>query len=278
MRLHCATALIGDQWRHGVVLEVNADGAIVRVETAAPQPADTLVHGVVIPGMPNAHSHAFQRLIAGMTGPRGRRSDSFWSWREAMYGAANRISPEHFTAVAAWVFVEMLKAGYTSCAEFHYLHHQADGRPYAGLAEMSGRLVEAATASGIAMTLLPVLYCRSGFGEPGVRPEQRRFANNVQGYLRLLEQCRSLTSADPRLCLGVAPHSLRAVPGALLQEVLTSWGDRDCPVHIHIAEQPAEVEACRAHLGARPLEWLLEHWISTGVGAWCTRPTSRTAN
>jgi len=260
LKIYCKTMLQSDQWRHGVVLSLSADGVITGIERGTPESADSTINGIVVPGMPNAHSHSFQRLIAGLTGPQGNHTDSFWSWRETMYRTANRISPEQLSAVAQCVFVEMLKAGYTSCAEFHYLHHQPDGAVYTDLAEMSLALTRAASVSGIAMTLLPVLYCSAGFGKNDVADEQRRFANSPDQYLRLLDTCKSAISGMTKIELGIAPHSLRAVPITALHEVLRSVPDRQCPVHIHIAEQPAEVEDCKKHLNARPVEYLLDHF------------------
>lgn len=257
MKIYCKTLLQGEHWRTDAVLSVTDDGVIGAIGQGSPRSADIVLQGVVVPGMPNAHSHSFQRLIAGLTGPQGHQRDSFWSWREAMYRTANRISPVQFGAVAQWVFVEMLRAGFTSCAEFHYLHHQPGGQAYANPAEMSERVIEAATVSGIGLTLLPVLYCSAGFGQDRVSEEQKRFANSPEQYLRLLEICRSAIGNGTLVELGMAPHSLRAVPVAVLHEVLQSWQDPRCPVHIHVAEQPAEIEACLAHLGARPVEFLL---------------------
>jgi len=260
LKIYCKTLLQGDRWRNDVILNLSADGFIVGIEQGSSQSADTCINGIVVPGMPNAHSHSFQRLIAGLTGPQRSQNDSFWGWRETMYRTANRISPGQLGAVAQWVFVEMLKAGFTSCAEFHYLHRQPNGTDYANPAEMSEQLIAAALVSGIAMTLLPVLYCSAGFGKNGVGDEQRRFANSPDQYLRLLEICKKTMLGNPLIELGIAPHSLRAVPAPELHEVLLSWPDQQCPVHIHIAEQPAEIENCRIHLGARPVEWLLDHF------------------
>ena len=259
-RLFCKTLLQGNQWRESVVMEISADGFIQSIEPAQPASADVVLDGIVIPGMPNTHSHAFQRLIAGLTGASGNTSDSFWSWRDAMYSRASQITPAQFAATAAWVFARMLKAGYTSCAEFHYLHHQADGQRFTNVAEMSERLIEAASRSGISMTLLPVLYQTAGFGDPNPDPVQRRFVNDTGQYLDLLEACASMVIDQPLIELGIAPHSLRAVPGEALQEVLHGWQDRQCRVHIHIAEQPNEVQSCLDYLGARPVEWLMENF------------------
>lgn len=260
MKIYCKKLLQGDRWRSDVVLSLDKDGFITAIERGSPQSADSIINGIVVPGMPNVHSHSFQRLIAGLTGPKGSHSDSFWSWREIMYRTANRISPDQFETVSQWVFIEMLKAGYTSCAEFHYLHHQPGGMVYTDLAEMSVRLVRSASISGIAMTLMPVLYCSSGFGKHGVNEEQKRFANSPDQYLRLLESCKVKISGKPMIKLGIAPHSLRAVSESALREVLLSWPDRECPVHIHIAEQPAEIEDCKEYLGARPVEYLIDQF------------------
>jgi len=257
VKIFCKVLLQGNQWRNNVIMSLGPDGVISGIETGSEKDADEAISGIVIPGMPNVHSHAFQRAIAGRTGPVGSYRDSFWSWREAMYRSANCITPGQFSAITAHVFLQMLKAGYTSCAEFHYIHHQADGSSFANPAEMSERVLEAATASGIAIALLPVLYCSAGFGESGTTRQQRRFLNSVDQYLSLMEDCQKMMVDKPLCTLGIAPHSLRAVSGKALREVLQAWPDQHCPVHIHIAEQPAEVESCLEHLGARPVEWLL---------------------
>ncbi len=255
--IYCKTLLGPDGWFDDAVLAVTEGGRITAIGTGTARDADTALRGVVIPGMPNVHSHAFQRLLAGRSGPRDDTEDSFWSWREAMYGCAMRIGPDQLQAVAAWVFTSMLKSGYTACGEFHYLHHRPDGGRYGRLGEMSVRLLEAAAASGIALTLLPVLYCQSGFSGEPLTTAQKRFANTAERYLRLLEDCREVVSGLPLARLGVAPHSLRAVPVRVLNEVLDAWADKDSPVHIHIAEQPAEVKDCELNLGSRPLDYLL---------------------
>lgn len=260
LKIYCKTLLQGEQWLDNAVLDLDSNGLIRGIQPGTPQTADSSINGIVIPGMPNAHSHSFQRVIAGLTGPRGNDGDSFWSWREAMYRAANSLSPQQFAAVARWVFTEMLKAGFTSCAEFHYLHHQPTGQVYSDLSEMSSRLIDAAVESGISMTLLPVLYCTAGFGKTHVSQQQQRFYNPADRYLRLLESCKTAIESRPLIELGMAPHSLRAVPGPVLQEVLQSWPEKNYPVHIHIAEQPAEIDDCIAHLGARPVDWLLDNF------------------
>jgi formimidoylglutamate deiminase len=211
----------------------------------------------VLPGMPNLHSHAFQRAMAGLAERQLNPEDSFWTWRETMYAFAGRVGPDDLRAIAAQLYVEMLKAGYTHVCEFHYLHHAPDGRPYADPAAMSLALVEAAREAGIALTLLPVLYMRGGFDGRPLGARQRRFGHDVDAYLRLLERLRALEG--PMLRVGIALHSLRAVPEPALREVLDAVAGIDCPIHIHIAEQIGEVQDCLATRNARPVEWLLDH-------------------
>jgi len=246
----------------GVITEVS------RLDVPGDAPG---LSGPMLAGMPNLHSHAFQRQMAGLTqtASSGAASvkDSFWTWRKAMYELADRISPEQLRSIAAWLYGEMLESGYTSCAEFHYLHHQRGGRVYADLAEMSLALLEAADMAGISLTLLPVLYCRGGFASAKVTGTQRRFQNSPERFMQLLDACRRLAEPRPLHCVGIAAHSLRAVSVEQLREVLEANGGQHVPVHIHIAEQIGEVEECMSELGARPVEWLLNHF---GVDRhWC---------
>jgi formimidoylglutamate deiminase len=195
--------------------------------------------------------------MAGLAERKGRSDDSFWSWRETMYAFAAAIGPHELKAIAAQLYVEMLKAGYTQVCEFHYLHHQPDARPYAPAEAMSLALVEAAREAGIALTLLPVLYMSGGFDGRALGERQRRFGHDVQHYLRLLENLQGLAGEDLRV--GMALHSLRAVPESALREVLASGVAGAGPIHIHIAEQIGEVQDCLAVRGARPVEWLYAH-------------------
>ncbi len=209
-----------------------------------------------LPGIPNIHSHAFQRAMAGLAERQSDRQDSFWTWRELMYRFAGRVTPESMHDIAAQLFVEMLQAGYTSACEFHYLHHQADGKAYDDPTAMSQALVAAAAETGIRLTLLPVLYMTGGFDGRPLSDRQQRFGNSVESYLALLDSLRALES--PTLRIGMALHSLRAVPADALREVLA--GGQAHPgqaIHIHISEQTAEVEECVAVRGARPVQWLL---------------------
>jgi formimidoylglutamate deiminase len=210
-----------------------------------------------VAGMPNLHSHAFQRAMAGLAERQSDANDSFWTWRELMYRFAGRITPETQYAIAAQLFVEMLEAGYTSVCEFHYLHHRPDGRPYDDPAAMSQAIIAAARATGIRLTLLPVLYMSGGFDGRALGDRQRRFGHTLDAYLALLQSLRALEAAGLRV--GVAFHSLRAVPELALREVMAAIAGQAMPVHIHIAEQIGEVQDCLAIRGARPVEWLLAH-------------------
>ena len=211
----------------------------------------------VLPGIANLHSHAFQRAMAGLAEYQTHAQDSFWTWRETMYRFAARMTPESTYAVATQLYAEMLEAGYTSVCEFHYLHHQADGRAYADPATMSRALIAAARDTGIRMTLLPVLYMTGGFDGRPLNARQQRFGHGVEAFLRLLETLRA--GQDDRLRIGCAFHSLRAVPEAAMREVLSALPG-DMPVHIHIAEKIGEVQDCVSLLGARPVEWLLQRF------------------
>lgn len=213
-------------------------------------------NGWHLPGIANLHSHAFQRAMAGMAERQGDPNDSFWTWRETMYAMAARFSPEHLRAVAAQLYVEMLEAGFTRVCEFHYLHHAPDGKAYAEPAAMSQALIEAAQETGIRLTLLPVLYMQGGFDGRALSERQRRFGHTLEDYLRLFHHLHA--QQNPMLRVGCALHSLRAVAPDAMREVLSAL-PRQTPVHIHIAEQQAEVDECVAVRGARPVEWLLDH-------------------
>jgi formimidoylglutamate deiminase len=232
-------------------------GALSAVEDDAPRGIAENLGRIVLPGMPNLHSHAFQRAMAGLAERQTHSEDSFWTWRETMYGFASRIGPDDLRAIATQLYVEMLKAGYTQVCEFHYLHHQPDGTPYADPAEMSLALVEAAREAGIGLTLLPTLYMTGGFDGRPLSERQRRFGHDLDGYLRLVEQLRKMESSTLRI--GVALHSLRAVPEAAMRTVLASGLVDAAPIHIHVAEQIGEVQDCLALRNARPVEWLLDH-------------------
>ena len=258
------TALIDGHWADRVRLEVSG-GLISAIRTdVAAEPGDER-HAICLPGLPNLHSHAFQRGMAGLAEARGPSGDDFWSWRDLMYRFLDRLGPDDVEAIAAQAYAEMLESGFTRVGEFHYLHHDVSGRPYAAPAEMASRIAAAAETSGIGLTLLPVFYAHGGFGGAAPGAAQRRFLSDVDSYARLLEASRAAVSALPDAVVGVAPHSLRAVTPEELSAILPSTGT--APIHIHIAEQRREVADCVAWSGKRPVEWLLE---TMAVDArWC---------
>ncbi|MFJ4052349.1 formimidoylglutamate deiminase [Pseudomonas sp. NPDC089743] len=251
-------ALLPTGWAHNVRLEVAADGHLVGVQADATAEGAEHLKGPVLPGMPNLHSHAFQRAMAGLAEVAGNPNDSFWTWRELMYRLVGKITPEQLQVIARQLYIEMLKAGYTSVAEFHYVHHDPAGKAYADPTELSRRISAAAASSGIGLTLLPVLYSHAGFGGQPPNQGQRRFINSTEQYLRLHAQLAATIAAQPAQQLGLCFHSLRAVTPRQIAQVLAA-GDQQCPIHIHIAEQQKEVDDCLAWSGLRPLQWLYEH-------------------
>jgi formimidoylglutamate deiminase len=260
-QLFAEHALLPNGWARDVLLQWNAQGQWQAIKTGlAAGPQVLRATGPVLPGMPNLHSHAFQRAMAGLTEYRSHTQDSFWSWRTLMYQFAAQLGPAQLEAIATALYVEMLEAGFTSVCEFHYLHHDAQGQAYADAAEMSLALLRAAQRTGMGMTLLPVFYQTSGFGGSPASQGQRRFLHSTDAMLRLLERLRPSCDAQSAR-LGLAPHSLRAVPPESLHEVLAGLKalDASAPIHIHIAEQTAEVDACLAWSGQRPVAWLLDH-------------------
>jgi formimidoylglutamate deiminase len=254
--LHFGTALLPEGWRDDVRIEVK-DGVIAAVTPDAPLVAGDERYSIGVPGMPNLHSHAFQRGMAGLAEHGAAGPDDFWTWREAMYRVALSVTPDDVEAIAAQLYVEMLEAGFTRVGEFHYLHHDVDGRPYADIAEMGTRIAAAATETGIGLTLLPVFYAHADFGGAPPTEGQRRFICDLDGFGRLFEASQRLVAKLKGGNIGVAPHSLRAVTPAELSAVIPLATDG--PIHIHAAEQVREVEACLAWSGKRPIEWLLEH-------------------
>ena len=231
--------------------------AIARVTPdCRPGPGD-LRSGFALPGMANLHSHAFQRGMAGLSERRTRPDDSFWSWREIMYRFLDRMTPDDVEAVSAQAYAEMLQGGFTRVGEFHYLHNDPAGLPYADPAEIAGRVAAASEQAGIRLSLLPCFYAHGDFGGAAIQPGQRRFVTDLQRYARLLDCCRNIARSLPGCSVGVAPHSLRAVAPVELAQLVALAGEG--AIHIHVAEQQREVQACLAWSGLRPVEWLLEH-------------------
>ncbi|MGL3214855.1 formimidoylglutamate deiminase [Bradyrhizobium sp. BR 1433] len=255
-RLHFAFALLPSGWANDVQV-VAVDGAIASVTAGVAPTAGDQRHQLAVPGLASLHSHAFQRGMAGLAELRGDTTDTFWTWRETMYRFALTMTPDDVTAVATLLYVEMLERGFTRVGEFHYLHHDRDGAPYANLAEMAVRIAEAASASGIGLTLLPSFYAHSTFGGAAPHAGQRRFICSVDQFAALMAASREAIRKLPGANIGVAPHSLRAVAPDELAAIIPLAGAD--PIHIHAAEQVREVEDCLAWSGQRPVEWLLEH-------------------
>jgi len=252
-------ALLADGWQRNVLLAWNAAGDLTGVEPDAAATLAVPQADWVLPGMVNLHSHAFQRALGGLTERAGEHAeDSFWTWRALMYRFANRITLEQMEAVAAQLYVECLRHGYTAVCEFHYLQRDLDGALYADPVETARRIAEASRQAGIGLTLLPVLYAHAGFDEAPLKPEQRRFRSDPELVLRIVDGLAGLRG--PQLEIGAAPHSLRAVAPAQLRD-LAAGMPAGRPLHIHVAEQALEVRQCQDALGRRPVEWLLEQGL-----------------
>jgi formimidoylglutamate deiminase len=253
-------ALLPTGWAARVRFEVDAAGDLTAVTANAAPDGATRLHGVAVPGMPDLHSHAFQRAMAGLGERAGPRGDSFWSWRDVMYRFLAKLTPDDIEAIAAQLYVELLKHGYTAVAEFHYLHNDPTGGPYESRGELSERILAAAGATGIGMTLLPVLYQTSQFGGKPPTEAQRRFVLTTEEFLGLVEKLMQRHRRDRQVRIGIAPHSLRAAPPEALHAAVRAVHSFDAaaPIHIHVAEQTREVEDCLAWSGKRPVEWLLD--------------------
>lgn len=255
-------AWIDNRWQHDVRLTV-AEGRISALEVGVGATPSDERHAAALPGLCNVHSHGFQRGMAGLSERRSRPDDNFWSWREIMYRFLDRLTPDDVAAITAQAYVEMLESGFTRVGEFHYLHHDPAGAPYADPAAMAEAIVEASAATGIGLTLLPVFYAHGNFGGAAPSPGQRRFLSDIDGFAALLDASRSKLVGDANM--GIAPHSLRAVAPDQLAALLAM--SPTGPVHIHAAEQEKEVADCVAWSGARPVEWLLDN---AAVDArWC---------
>lgn len=256
------SALLNSGWAESVEFKIDADGNIESITANKPYQSGDKT-GVVIPAIPNVHSHAHQRAMsglgerAGLTGDAAK--DSFWTWRKVMYHYLERIQPEHLYHIAAQLYLEMLKSGYSCVGEFQYLHHDLDGKAYDDPAEMSLQCMRAAQAVGLGFTALPVLYRFGGFGSADPLPGQKRFINDADGFINIVQTLQRNCADDSNNSVGIAPHSLRAISQPLLSEVIASL-DGLAAIHIHIAEQTKEVDDCLEWSGTRPVQWLFKHF------------------
>lgn len=262
-------AYIEGAWAAGVNIAVDQRGYIDSINIGPALPSAKQYRGLAMPGFSNAHSHSFQRAMAGLSEVATSSADSFWTWRKVMYQFASALTPQDLAAIARLLYVEMLKAGYTSVAEFHYLHNQVDGPHYQPIGTMAEAVIGAADSTGIGLTLLPVLYMSSGFGAAPLNEHQRRFGHSLDSYQTLLTELSQRLKGDDNKRLGMALHSLRAVPESAVGESVSMLNgiDPEAPIHIHIAEQKLEVQDCLAYCGKRPVEWLLENQSLSS--RWC---------
>lgn len=257
---HFERALVGESLAENVLVEVDGEGVISTVRADAPATGSGRIEGIALPGMANLHSHAFQRAMAGLTERASEGGNNFWAWRQTLYRVLAELSAGDIEAIATILYMEMLKAGYTSVGEFHYLHHRPDGKPYSSVAVTSEAIFKAANAAGLALTHLPALYMTSGFGDDHLSVEQRRFYNDYGRFSGLLKEIVSLAEGYSNISVGLALHSLRAVPQAVIGPAiqLIEGMAPGAPIHIHIAEQDQEVADCLNFYDAHPVEWLLK--------------------
>ena len=252
--LFLGQALLPTGWAQNVALDI-ANGTLTAVTPNASPHGREHLPGIALPGLPNLHSHTFQRAMTGLSETRGPTGDSFWTWRQIMYAFLGKLTPDDVESIAAFAMMQMLETGFTALAEFHYLHHAPDGRPYDDPAELCTRIAAAAHQTGIGLTLLPVLYTYGGFAGVAPSEPQRRFLNDLDAFARLLDRAKSAIAPLDDAVLGLAPHSLRAVSPTQLAQLPTFSG----PIHIHVAEQTREVDDCLAWSAQRPVEFLLAH-------------------
>ena len=261
--LFAPRALLPDGWANDVLFEFSGDGTLAAVTPRTTASEAERAAGPVVPGLPNLHSHAFQRAMAGLAESRSavHPEDSFWTWRETMYGLVERVTPEQLAAVAARLYAELLCSGFTSVAEFHYLHHGPGGKQYAQPAETSLHVVDAAIRTGLRITHLPVLYARGGFDGRALTGAQLRFRTDADSILTIRQAVADYIGPSRLARTGLALHSLRAVDAESLDNAIVAVRSADdtAPIHIHVAEQEREVRDCLAATGQRPVEWLLDH-------------------
>ncbi len=257
-KIWAAAALLDDGWAESVEISIDADGDIDDITPGSDYCAGDRVQ-VLIPAIPNVHSHAHQRAMAGLGEHASDHTDSFWTWRKVMYHYLERIGPDQLQHIAAQLYLEMLKAGYSCVGEFQYLHHDLNGKPFANRAEMSLQCLQAARQVGIGFTALPVLYRYGGFGSAAPLDGQQRFLNDADGFVEIVAALQQATAGDANCSVGIAPHSLRAVSRELLNEVIGAVDDI-AAIHLHIAEQTKEVDDCLAWSGQRPVQWVLDNF------------------
>ena len=252
--------LQNDGWKSNILVTTDISGVITSIQEGAVQNDALRIDGLAIPGFQNAHSHAFQYAMAGLAEVHNisHTSDDFWSWRDAMYKLALSVNPDQMENIAAMLYAEMLRHGYTNVAEFHYVHHDKNGDKYGNLAEMGSRMIAAAKRTGIGITLVPIFYQKGGFGKPATEGQRRFISPNIDSYLQLLDASNDACRIYSQANTGIGIHSMRGVEPELIAEIAKS-GPQDIPFHIHISEQLKEIEDSLAYLNKRPVEWLLDN-------------------
>lgn len=260
MNIFAHKILLAEGWQSNQLLTIES-GIITDIREGKPSESDTCLD-IVIPGMVNCHSHAFQRAFAGFSEQGSEGKDSFWTWRSIMYQFLDQLSVEDAQLIATQLYIEMLTQGYTRVAEFHYLHHEQSGDSYESLSAMAQAIFDASEEANIGLTMLPVLYQFSGFGPQAPNEGQRRFINSTTQFNQLVSDCFNRAQLSANANVGIAPHSLRAVDydGIKASVEHVKALDINAPVHIHIAEQQKEVDDCLTHYGKRPVQWLLDNF------------------
>ena len=261
MKFHFTKLLQNSGWLSDVIVKTDSEGKILSISPDQPKTdCDEIVDGFALPGFQNSHSHAFQYAIAGLAENHSgiNSADDFWSWRNVMYKLALSLSPEQLEAIAAMLYAEMLRHGYTNVAEFHYLHHDTYGQPYMNKAEMGERLISAAKRTGINITLIPIFYQKGGFDKPPEENQRRFISKNFHEYAELFETSKKACESYCGANIGVGVHSLRATEPTVIRDIAHSF-PKDIPFHIHIAEQQQEIVDCVSHLKKRPVEWMLDN-------------------
>lgn len=252
--------LQNDGWKSNVQISTDDNGVITSISENTSNSGGTHIPGLAIPGFQNAHSHAFQYAMAGLAEVHNisHTSDDFWSWRDAMYKLALSVSPDQMEDIAAMLYAEMLRHGYTNVAEFHYVHHDKNGQQYGNLAEMGSRMIAAAQKVGMSITLVPIFYQKGGFGKAPTEGQKRFISPDIDAYLALLASSEQASKNYKHANVGIGIHSMRGVEPKDIAEIAKS-GPQDIPFHIHISEQLKEIEDSKAYLNKRPVEWLLDN-------------------
>lgn len=256
--------LLQSGWKENYFVGINSNRKISYLSKQKPETEAHIefVAGAALPGFVNAHSHSFQYAMAGQAEIHAPKTDDdFWSWREAMYSCALSMTPDGLEKKTFQLYQQLVAKGFTRVVEFHYLHHDENGKPYNHIAEMGERIIAAALQAGIQLTLVPIFYQTGDLGKPAFEKQRRFISTGLDSYLKLVEATENLTSKyKDQINIGYGPHSLRAVPANEIKTLYDILKNKNLPFHIHLSEQIKEVESCKAFIGQRPVEWMLENF------------------